>query len=69
MKYDTRPTQIIFIIFGALSISFGAGIALFDFMFDPVWSALLGVIYIGLGSFFVMLATALFLERREKLRG
>lgn len=55
-----------FTIFAFIGIGFGCAIALFDLMFSPVLSALLGLAFIFVGSACAMVAAAKFLQALDE---
>ena len=67
LQRDTRGSQKFFGIVGLLAIGFGVCVAFFDMMFDPTRSAILGVVYILLGSLCLMCAVAMFLRHLDQI--
>ena len=55
-----------FAIVGGISFAFGVMIALFDLMYNPVFSALLSLMFIFIGSACLMVASAKFLQGLDK---
>lgn len=62
---DSSTTKF-FSIYALLGIGFGCAIALFDLMFNPILSALLGLIFIFVGSACAMVAAAKFLHAMDQ---
>jgi len=69
MTKEESPTDTstmkFFAIIGVLTFAFGTCVALFDIMYYPVLSALLGVMFIVVGSTCLMIAIGKFLRSMD----